>query len=165
MLLAVSPYGRTHRGFYKGQPVAVKVRHSLLAFTASSCLCQGAAWVPHLIGHNACHMVPPESSLACFRNCFPGTHYVEICTHPLCSIQAIKVKLEQQHLQGADAERHLQIVANGRRNVRHRDGQPLAIVFTEGLRESGVPLVRTLQYASHCARTRASKPEQVSARI
>ena len=28
-LLAVSPYGRTHRGFYKGQPVAVKVRHSL----------------------------------------------------------------------------------------------------------------------------------------
>ncbi len=27
-LLAASPYGRTHRGFYKGQPVAVKVRHS-----------------------------------------------------------------------------------------------------------------------------------------
>ena len=57
----------------------------------------------------------------------------------------------------------MQIVSNGRRNVRHRDGRPLSVAFTEGLRESGVALVRTLQYATHCARTRASKPEQVSA--
>ncbi len=28
-LLAVSPYGRTHRAFYKHQPVAVKVHLSL----------------------------------------------------------------------------------------------------------------------------------------
>jgi hypothetical protein len=28
-LLAVSPYGRTHRGFYKDQPVAVKVQNPL----------------------------------------------------------------------------------------------------------------------------------------
>ncbi len=66
---------------------------------------------------------------------------------------------------GADRKLCAQIVANGRRNVRHRDGRPLAIAVTEGLRESGVPLVRTYQYATHCACTRSSllsKPDQVS---
>ena len=59
----------------------------------------------------------------------------------------------------------MQIVANGRRNVRQRDGRPLAVAVTEGLRESGVPLVRTYQYAAHSARARSSllgKPDQVS---
>ncbi len=61
----------------------------------------------------------------------------------------------------------MQIVTNGRRNVRHRDGRPLAIAVTENLRESGVPLVRTYQYATHCARARSSllsRPDQVSRR-
>lgn len=62
--------------------------------------------------------------------------------------------------------RPVQIVANGRRNVRYRDGRPLAIAVTEGLREQCVPLVRTFQFANHCPRTcsgHLGKPEQASA--
>ena len=37
-LLAVSPYGRTHRGFYKHQPVALKVHLSLPHLSLQSLL-------------------------------------------------------------------------------------------------------------------------------
>lgn len=58
----------------------------------------------------------------------------------------------------------MQIVSNGRRNVRQRDGRPLAMGVTEGLRELGVPLVRTYQYATHSVRAGSGlpgKPDQV----
>ncbi len=41
-LLAASPYGRMHRGFYKGHPVAVKVRHSCqLSYHELYCMVPG----------------------------------------------------------------------------------------------------------------------------
>ena len=49
-----------------------------------------------------------------------------------------------------------QIVTNGRRNVRYRDGQPLAVAVTEGLKERGAALVRTYAHAGECARPRGA---------
>ena len=77
----------------------------------------------------------------------------------------LALKPEAVQSLGANAACNMQIVSNGRRNVTYRDGRPLAIAVTEGLRESGVPLVRTFQYANHCTRSRPSHlgmPEQVS---
>ena len=56
-----------------------------------------------------------------------------------------------------------QIVTNGRRNVRYRDGQPLALAVTEGLKERGTALVRTYAHDSKCARPRGApqKADQV----
>ena len=56
-----------------------------------------------------------------------------------------------------------QIVTNGRRNVRYRDGQPLAVAMTEGLKERGTALVRTYAHAGKCARPRGApqRAEQV----
>ena len=56
-----------------------------------------------------------------------------------------------------------QIVTNGRRNVRYRDGQPLAVAATEGLKERGAALVRTIEDAGKCARPRGApqKADQV----
>lgn len=57
----------------------------------------------------------------------------------------------------------VQIVTNGRRNVRYRDGQPLAVAVIEGLKERGTALVRTIEHAGKCARLRGvpQKADQV----
>ena len=56
-----------------------------------------------------------------------------------------------------------QIVTNGQRNVRYRDGQPLAMAATEGLKERATALVRTIEHAGKCARPRGvpQKADQV----
>ena len=53
-----------------------------------------------------------------------------------------------------------QIVSNGRRNVRYRDGQPLAMAVTEGLKERGAFLVRIYEHAGQCARPRGILQQQ-----
>ncbi len=54
-----------------------------------------------------------------------------------------------------------QVVSNGRRNLRYRDGRPLCAALSEGLKSSSAPVVRTLAHACHYSRTLLHKAAQV----